>query len=837
MPRSFGARVIDVPFAQPDPLPRMDVPIFVGFAERGPLHRPVLVEDATQYSAVFGDPLDLATSDDGTMIQAHLGPAVTTYLAGGGVRCYVIRVADDSASDASFEIADLELWVWADEGWMQRGPIRLRTSTPGTWADDAELSARLRSIALASNSPVQRGDVLRVRQKAQREHQDGYVVVQQPGAAEAVFLAAVEDDAVLWLDREEVGSPPAEDLATTPDGFELLTVDLSFRKPVPARKQSSRRSWQRDACQLGAGASLSLPWFEPDLLARMDAGADPSTNDWPLAGFSLASALAPDDPDALWMLVPHKLPRSFTKWHGARLEERDALQRTGLGVFSSSLFFDPSWEAQFTGPRLLQWADDLRYFGQAARRLRGIHAALGFHGDAIREATWIAVPDAVHSGWTHVEGTPERSAVLTGEAHVPADQPLEREPSRFECCAEPPICAPSAPTISMPAVVIADLEWPIELSVAPEADHDDVALELQIASFDDFSDARPLPLSTVVGAEPPSPNKRPEWVLHAPSSIEIALAAGQYYIRGRAWRHAGTARGDLASAWSQTATTLARPARRLVSLPTPAVSESSEAFKVHVALIDLVSATREHCALLSVPQAWDELAVAEHVTQLRKLVAQRADGAQALSFAALHHPWPLQTAGDQQIRAEPADGALLAQYARRTRSRGSWAIGGLEALVSSFGIASQLEPARLEAHGCNPIELLPRGVMATRAATLDTDRDWLELGVRRLFIVLRKLVRREGERYAFEPNDMVLRRSLEKTFEEHLRQLMQRGALRGARREEAFRLQTARGAQLSREIERGQCTVEIRVAPSLPLRFLTLYAVRTGDQWQLQEAF
>lgn len=833
MPRSFGARVIDVPFAQPDPLPRMDVPVFVGFAERGPLHRPVLVEDATQYADVFGDPLDLAESDDGTMIQAHLGPAVSSFLAGGGERCYVIRVAADTASDACFSVEELQLWTWREKKWVQRGAIRLRTSTAGSWADKAELSARLRSTALAANSDVKLGDVLRVRRESLQKHRDGYLVVQQPGAAEAAFRAAQDDKAVLWLDREQA----VEDLSTTPDGIELLTVDLSFRRPYSASRQPSRRTWQRDDCQLGFGVSGSLPWFEPDLLARMDAGMEPSANDWPLAGFPAERVLEPDKPDAVWMIVPHTLPPSFTQWHGAVLGDGDRLQRNGLSVFSSSLFVDPSWDAQVTGSRLLQWADDVRYFGQRPRRLRGMHAALGYHGDAIREATWLAVPDAVHTGWRYDLNTPAITEELIGKADIPADPPIDREPSRFECCAKPPIRAPSVPVITLPPVVNAGLEWPINLSIAPEAVHDDVGIELQIADFEDFSDARPLPLSAIVGTEPPHPNKRPEWVLRAPGSVRLTLGSGLYYVRARAWRYAGSERGDIASAWSRHAATIARPAERLVALPAPSASAHTETFGVHAALIDLVSATREHCALLSVPQRWDESSVAEHAKQLRALINGRADGAQALSFAALHHPWVLQTSDAQQIRAEPAEGALLAQYARRTRSRGAWAIGGLESLVDSFGVASKLEPGLLEALGCNPVELLPRGVMATRAASLDTDSDWLELGVRRLFIVLRKLVRREGERYAFEPNDMVLRRSLEQTFEEQLRQLMQRGALRGARREEAFRLQTARGAQLSQEIERGQCIMEIRVAPSLPLRFLTLYAVRTGDQWQLQEAF
>jgi phage tail sheath protein FI len=274
--------------------------------------------------------------------------------------------------------------------------------------------------------------------------------------------------------------------------------------------------------------------------------------------------------------------------------------------------------------------------------------------------------------------------------------------------------------------------------------------------------------------------------------------------------------------------------RELAPAPSPGVD--SAAFQVHAALIDLASATREHFALLSVPNAWEERALAKHVELLRNRLHERHDATHAASFAAIHHPWLKQRGSDGLVYDHPPEGALLAQYARRTRGKGSWAAPGLDPLVSTSGLSAALDPDLLESAGCNAIEVRPRGVSATRAATLDADDvDWSSIGVRRLFILLRKVVRREGERYAFEPNDGVLRRSLERSFDEVLRGLLQRGAFRGSRASEAYELRIARAAELRREIERGECSLEIRVAPAFPLRFLTLYAVRNGDQWQVQE--
>ncbi|MCB0238244.1 MAG: hypothetical protein KDH08_06280, partial [Anaerolineae bacterium] len=58
-------------------LPRLDVAAFVGFAQRGPLHTPVAVEDVDTYRAVFGGDVLLARDDEAVVasartVRAHL---------------------------------------------------------------------------------------------------------------------------------------------------------------------------------------------------------------------------------------------------------------------------------------------------------------------------------------------------------------------------------------------------------------------------------------------------------------------------------------------------------------------------------------------------------------------------------------------------------------------------------------------------------------------------------------------------------------------------------------------------------------------------------------------
>ena len=94
MPRP--AVLIDtVPPPAPDVLPRMDVAAFVGLADAGPVDVPVAIEDIEQFRDIFGaEPVLAYDAENGEPQLGYLGVAVETFLATGGRRCWVVRVAD-----------------------------------------------------------------------------------------------------------------------------------------------------------------------------------------------------------------------------------------------------------------------------------------------------------------------------------------------------------------------------------------------------------------------------------------------------------------------------------------------------------------------------------------------------------------------------------------------------------------------------------------------------------------------------------------------------------------------------------------------------------------------
>jgi phage tail sheath protein FI len=128
----------------------------------------------------------------------------------------------------------------------------------------------------------------------------------------------------------------------------------------------------------------------------------------------------------------------------------------------------------------------------------------------------------------------------------------------------------------------------------------------------------------------------------------------------------------------------------------------------------------------------------------------------------------------------------------------------------------------------------PRGFLTLSADTLSLDADLRPINVRRLLTLLRRLALRVGPSYVFEPNDDAFRRMIQRGFEEVLDQLYLRGAFAGATASAAYRVD-ASALNTPRNVEQGQFIVELRVAPSLPMTFLTVRLVHSGERTAVTE--
>jgi hypothetical protein len=478
-----------------------------------------------------------------------------------------------------------------------------------------------------------------------------------------------------------------------------------------------------------------------------------------------------------------------TQFAGPIASAADALVRDGLAEFDASLFLDPKLRG--TGVLdLLNEADFIRYQSAQPRALKGIHAALG-----IEEATIIVVPDAVQWGW---RPRPPQPRPIPGTS-APAPKPA------FERFLECGTRVPQTPVLSATepdAIGSFTLTW-----TGAAGDR----FVLQEATAADFSDAVMLQdgveqVATLYGRAP-----------------------GDYFYRVQAC--SGNVRGD----WSNGV---------LVRVAPETGYEQMEAYspatllEVQRALLRMCAARGDLFALLALSAEAREDDAVRHVRRLKEPDELGYGDAASYSYGALYHPWLVSRDEEapELFRRTPPDGAAAGILARRALARGAWIAPANEPLHGVLTLSPALGPPVDDEQGINRILQEPRGFLSLSADTLSDDEDFEPIGVRRLLILLRRLALRRGVPLVFEPNSDAFRRRVQSVFTDMLNELFRRGAFAG--RTPATSYQVVAGASLNtaQSVEQGRFIVELRVAPSQPLKFLTIRLLQSGDRGVFVEA-
>ena len=94
----------------------------------------------------------------------------------------------------------------------------------------------------------------------------------------------------------------------------------------------------------------------------------------------------------------------------------------------------------------------------------------------------------------------------------------------------------------------------------------------------------------------------------------------------------------------------------------------------------------------------------------------------------------------------------------------------------------------------------------------------------------RRLALRDGTVEVFEPNNADFRFSMRHRFERILSDLYVRGAFAGATPDAAYRVVADASLNPRQSLDQGRFIMELRVAPSHPLTFLTVRLVQTGPE-------
>jgi hypothetical protein len=518
------------------------------------------------------------------------------------------------------------------------------------------------------------------------------------------------------------------------------------------------------------------------------------------------------------------VPRYFL---GPQTMETTPLERDGLGCFTADLFLDDELRDTSLEDFNSQ-ADFLRYLNDKPRRLTGIYSVLSIPTLSSDEPTLIAVPDAVHRGWEKTE--PPQSP-------APATPPLIFRPEWWHFSG----CNPSPATITGPSdkpqwqnflnCDIRPVERPLFLQEGGPDQTGSFTLSwsliaaatyiLEEAVTHDFSDAvlvyiGPAEHLTLYGRRP-----------------------GVYYYRVRAQV------GPNTSEWSVRESPIRVGLQDRWKLK-PEEDRSETLLAVQRALLRMCAARGDLFAVLSLPKHYREDYAVAHVETLKSFSAGvgvvRPLGygeTRAFRHGALYHPWLIgrenRTAGE--IREIPPDGAISGVFAYRALTRGAWVAPANEILQGVIALTptmSSQQWGRWHDAQINLINQDPRGFLTLSSDTLGDDDD-RPIHVRRLLMLLRRLALKLGATYVFEPHDDVFRRLVRRGFETMLDQMFVRGAFSGKSPDAAYQVVVGDALNTPQSVEQGRFVVEIRVAPSQPMTFITIRLVQTGDRGRVTE--
>ena len=201
-----------------------------------------------------------------------------------------------------------------------------------------------------------------------------------------------------------------------------------------------------------------------------------------------------------------------------------------------------------------------------------------------------------------------------------------------------------------------------------------------------------------------------------------------------------------------------------------------------------------------------------------------------LSFAAAWHPWVQlvepTTPQLAPLRPLPPDGPATGSIAAHENARGVWvapaniALRGVVDLTPAMGSADVV--ALFNAHD-NVFVHDPGAFVALSAHTLSPDPSLLQLSVRRLLILLRKIALQRGMRYVFETNTDRFRQMVQRSFTRLLSALAQAGAIVN------FQVITDSGVNTAADTAAGRLVIQLLIAPTNPIEFITVTLVRAGE--------
>jgi len=525
------------------------------------------------------------------------------------------------------------------------------------------------------------------------------------------------------------------------------------------------------------------------------------------------------------------------------------LERDGLAKFDAELFLDKKLK-NTNLYNLLTDAEYIRYVSENPRKLHGIHAVLapetivnkaveGFDANrkyssvSLEEATIISVPDAVHRGWFYEKDNTE---ILPP---VPSPPPIRPEWWTFQCYDETKMQVVSEPLWQN------FLKCGIRVIAKPE----NLRLKVETILGGQFTllwDCHETDPETEFILEESTDRKfQFSQIIYQGKVEEFFISqrdAGIYYYRVKMkikkefsdWSDGFAVKIAAADSWRVRTAKEFKPKVLLA---------------VQRALIRLAAARGDIFAVLDLPEHFDKKDSILHIAELKTTKGFTAetsgvepfsnDELKALSFAAIYHPWILvRENGAERAQTNPPSGSICGVMAQRSLRRGAWIAPANEPLSGVLGLTQTFAREDFFDFQDNLINLVrnePNGFLVLDSDTLSDETDLRSINVRRLLSLLRRLALKHGAEYVFEPNDERFRRLVQRGFRSLLDTMFLRGAFAGNTPAASYQVNVSNTLNNLQSVEQGRFIVEIKVAPSQPLKFVNVRLVQTGGRASVTE--
>ncbi len=591
---------------------------------------------------------------------------------------------------------------------------------------------------------------------------------------------------------------------------------------------------------------------------------------FPLAGLATSAGT---------ISVPIGLLDTVSESHGAPLGDTDPktrIERDGLARLDASLFLD-SRLADVASYRLYETAKALRYCSvpQSSVGLRGEAPLQGIHSlFFIEEISLLAVPDALLTGWTRsaladtsdgrkadrdrflrapdisVDSYDQNGAVVIARAvpgatsYVLADGKdadfsdtalniVESSGGLATFVLKPDETCPRLHFIKIQAVADGRVSlWSKTIAMTlpirvftEDAETAAEAPELHAAPSKPAGTVR-LTWSGVKNAQTYRLQRSVDPEFTTAESMELI----QHEIiiemqKGSLFRIQAIS-GGKGGPWSATLAPAVTGGNRLRMRSPEEYDAPGDCFgrkdlmRIHAAMLRMCASRGDMFMIAGLPRHYSTASANRYLHDMGNSLS---DEAKAISYGAFYAPWLLL---DDETTLTP-DGPMAGITARLSLTSGPWRAPANIFVTSGKKLTSHAgDPFQSPetGSGINLLRERPEGLTVWSCRTLSETREPTAINARMLLILVRRLAMREGNSLLFENNGPALQEYLEYRFTRLFSDLFTSGAFAGATESESFQVKVATlpDNALQSSYDNGRLFVELSVAPSLPMEFLTV---------------